>query len=50
MSFTGSVPTYSKADPLFTVLFKLRSFEKKTTLIVPVEVEVPAEPDLQPLN
>ena len=45
MSFTGSVPTYSKVDPLFTVTFKLRSFEKRPTVIVPVEVKEEPEPE-----
>ena len=44
MSFTGSKSAYSKVDPLFTIVFKLRSFLKKATVIVPVEVEEP-EPE-----
>ena len=44
MSFTGAKSAYSKVDPLFTIVFKLRSFLKKATVIVPVEVEEP-EPE-----
>ena len=47
MSFTGSKPTYSQVDPIFTITFKLRSFEKRPTVIVPVEVK--EEPKEEPL-
>jgi len=45
MTFTATVPAYSKTAPLFTVTFKLRSFEKRPTIVVPVEV---VEPDPEP--
>jgi len=45
MSFTGRKTAYQKDDPLFTVIFKLRSFKNKATVVIPVEVYEPEKPE-----